>query len=279
MKWWHEDQRAPHDERMARRARHEAPRIGAPAERGARVAPSPGKVRVAPVDTGRERDAEDDAAAMGRGARGSKGEGRGPATATAATAVLLVADRRLDGRGARDREEYIRRTAGGCALEAASDDGDIIRVERRDKASRASTRLVRAEGHGCTEREDRGNGAAHGLRPQGRGPFFRCRARHGRSDRGARRAYRGTRGAIARLASRRYQSSVRSSSAVSKRSVGEDDRARARNLFEALRDQVRPPRVQRWRRLGELLAGQIISLRLPNTLRPATARNKIAPTA
>jgi serine/threonine-protein kinase len=49
MKWWHEN----------RRRRHEAPQIDAPVERGARFEPSPGKVRVAPGDTGRERDAPD----------------------------------------------------------------------------------------------------------------------------------------------------------------------------------------------------------------------------
>ncbi len=72
MKWWHENQRRRHDERMARRARHEAPRIEAPAERGARVEPSPGKVRVAPVDAGRERDAEEEAAATGEGRKGEQ---------------------------------------------------------------------------------------------------------------------------------------------------------------------------------------------------------------
>ena len=64
MKWWHENQRRRHDARMARRAPHEAPRIEAPAERGARFELSPGKVRVAPAETGRARDAEDEAAAM-----------------------------------------------------------------------------------------------------------------------------------------------------------------------------------------------------------------------
>ena len=64
MKWWHENQRRRHDERMARRAPHEAPRLEAPAERGARFELSPDKVRVAPADTGRERDAEEEAAAM-----------------------------------------------------------------------------------------------------------------------------------------------------------------------------------------------------------------------
>ncbi len=70
MKWWHENQRRRRDERMARRAPHEAPRIEAPAERGPRFEPSPGKVRVAPADTGRERDAEEDAAAMEEGRKG-----------------------------------------------------------------------------------------------------------------------------------------------------------------------------------------------------------------
>ncbi len=70
MKWWHENQRRRHDERMARRAPHEAPRIEAPAERGARFELAPGKVRVAPADTGRERDAEEEAAAMGEGRKG-----------------------------------------------------------------------------------------------------------------------------------------------------------------------------------------------------------------
>jgi len=75
MKWWHENQRRRHDERMARRARHKAPRIEVPAERGARFELSPGKVRVAPADTGRERDAEDaeeEAAAMGEGRKGEQ---------------------------------------------------------------------------------------------------------------------------------------------------------------------------------------------------------------
>jgi eukaryotic-like serine/threonine-protein kinase len=72
MQWWHENQRRRHDERMARRAPHEGPRIEAPAERGARVELSPGKVRVAPADTGRERDAENEAAAMGEGRNGEQ---------------------------------------------------------------------------------------------------------------------------------------------------------------------------------------------------------------
>jgi|HubBroStandDraft_6_1064221.scaffolds.fasta_scaffold87713_1 serine/threonine protein kinase len=63
MKWWHENQRRRHDERMARRGRHKVPRIEAPAERGARFEPSPEKVRVAPADTGSERDAEEEEAA------------------------------------------------------------------------------------------------------------------------------------------------------------------------------------------------------------------------
>jgi hypothetical protein len=67
MKWWHEDQRRRHDERMARRAPHEAPHIEAPAERGARFELSPGKVRVAPADTEGERDAEEEAAATDEG--------------------------------------------------------------------------------------------------------------------------------------------------------------------------------------------------------------------
>jgi serine/threonine-protein kinase len=70
MQWWHENQRRRHDERMARRTPHEAPRIEAPSERGARLELSPGKVRVAPADTGRERDAEDEAAAMREGRNG-----------------------------------------------------------------------------------------------------------------------------------------------------------------------------------------------------------------
>jgi eukaryotic-like serine/threonine-protein kinase len=65
MKWWHEKQRRRHDERMARRASRGARRVEAPAERGARVEPSPAKVRVAPADTGSERDAEEEGAAMG----------------------------------------------------------------------------------------------------------------------------------------------------------------------------------------------------------------------
>ncbi len=72
MKWWHENRRRRHDERMARRAPHEAPRIEGPAERRARVELSPGKVRVAPADTGRERDAEEEAAAMGEGRKGEQ---------------------------------------------------------------------------------------------------------------------------------------------------------------------------------------------------------------
>jgi serine/threonine protein kinase len=73
MKWWHENQRRQHEERMARRAPHEAPRIEAPAERaGARFELSPGKVRVAPADTGRERDADEEAAAMEEGRKGEQ---------------------------------------------------------------------------------------------------------------------------------------------------------------------------------------------------------------
>lgn len=67
MKWWHENQRRRHDERMARRGPHGAPRVEASAERGARFELSPGKVRVAPTDTERERDAEEQAAAMQQG--------------------------------------------------------------------------------------------------------------------------------------------------------------------------------------------------------------------
>jgi serine/threonine-protein kinase len=67
MKWWHENQRRRHDERMARRAPHGARRIEPPAERAARFERSPGKVRVAPADTGREQDAEEEAATMGEG--------------------------------------------------------------------------------------------------------------------------------------------------------------------------------------------------------------------
>jgi serine/threonine protein kinase len=70
MKWWHENQRRRHDERMARRAPHEARRIEAPAERGPRLEPSPGKVRVAAADTGREQDAEEEAAATWEGRKG-----------------------------------------------------------------------------------------------------------------------------------------------------------------------------------------------------------------
>ena len=72
MKWWHENQRHRHDERMARRAPDEAPRIEAPAEPRVRFEPSPEKVRVAPVDTGREHDAGDEAAATGDGRRGEQ---------------------------------------------------------------------------------------------------------------------------------------------------------------------------------------------------------------
>jgi len=72
MKWWQENQRRQHDERMARRASHEAPRIEASAERGARVEVSPAKVRVAPADTGRDRDAEEEAAATGEGRSGER---------------------------------------------------------------------------------------------------------------------------------------------------------------------------------------------------------------
>ncbi len=70
MKWWHENQRRRHDERMARRAPHEARRIETPAERGPRLELSPGKVRVAPADTGGERDAEEEAAESGEGRKG-----------------------------------------------------------------------------------------------------------------------------------------------------------------------------------------------------------------
>jgi serine/threonine-protein kinase len=66
MRSWHESQRRRHDERMARIAPREAPRSEAPAERGARLELSQGKVRVAPVDTGRQRDAEEEAAAEER---------------------------------------------------------------------------------------------------------------------------------------------------------------------------------------------------------------------
>jgi serine/threonine-protein kinase len=69
MKWWHDNQRRLHGEPMARRSPHEAPRIEAPTECGARFELSPGKVRVAPTDTGPEPDAEEDAAADGQGAR------------------------------------------------------------------------------------------------------------------------------------------------------------------------------------------------------------------
>jgi hypothetical protein len=72
MKWWHENQRRQLDERMARGAPHEALRIEAPAEGGARFELSPGKVRVAPADTGRERDAEEHAAATGVGREGEQ---------------------------------------------------------------------------------------------------------------------------------------------------------------------------------------------------------------
>src|SRR5580658_10977779 len=72
MKWWHENQRRRHDERMARRAPHGARRIEPPAERAARFERSPGKVRVAPADTGREQDAEEEAATMGEGRKGEQ---------------------------------------------------------------------------------------------------------------------------------------------------------------------------------------------------------------
>ncbi len=72
MKWWHENQRRRHDERMARRATQEAPRLTAPAGRGARVELSPGNVRVAPSDTGREREAEQEAEATGEGPKGEQ---------------------------------------------------------------------------------------------------------------------------------------------------------------------------------------------------------------
>jgi serine/threonine protein kinase len=62
MKWWHENQRRRHDERMARSAPHGAPRIEASAARRVRFAPSRGNVRVAPPDAGREGDAEHEAA-------------------------------------------------------------------------------------------------------------------------------------------------------------------------------------------------------------------------
>jgi eukaryotic-like serine/threonine-protein kinase len=73
MKWWHENQRRRHDRRMARRTPREASRIEAPAERAARFEPSPGKVRVAQVDNGRERDAEEEEAAMREGRKEEQG--------------------------------------------------------------------------------------------------------------------------------------------------------------------------------------------------------------
>ncbi len=63
MKWWHENLRRQHDERMARRGHHEAPRVEASTEGGARFELSPGKVRVAPADTEGGRDAEEAGAA------------------------------------------------------------------------------------------------------------------------------------------------------------------------------------------------------------------------
>jgi serine/threonine protein kinase len=72
MKWWHESQRRQHDERMVRRGRHEALRIEAPAEQGAGFELSPEKVRVAPGDTGGERDAEEEAAAIGEERKGER---------------------------------------------------------------------------------------------------------------------------------------------------------------------------------------------------------------
>ncbi|WP_394832284.1 protein kinase [Pendulispora rubella] len=58
MTWWHEHQRRRRDDLMARRAPREAARIEASA-RGARFERSPARVRVARVNTGRERDAEE----------------------------------------------------------------------------------------------------------------------------------------------------------------------------------------------------------------------------
>ncbi len=73
MKWWHENQRRKHDERMARRASHEARQFQARVERRARFESSPGRVRVAPADTGREREAEEEeAAAMWEERRGEQ---------------------------------------------------------------------------------------------------------------------------------------------------------------------------------------------------------------
>ncbi len=72
MTWWHENQRRQHDERMSRRPPDESPRIDTHPQRGARLGPSPGKVRVAPEDTGRAGDAEEDAAAIAEGGAGKQ---------------------------------------------------------------------------------------------------------------------------------------------------------------------------------------------------------------
>ncbi|WP_394824463.1 protein kinase domain-containing protein [Pendulispora albinea] len=66
-KWWYENQQRQHDERMARRVPREARQMAAPAERRARFEPSPGRVRVAPSDTGGEWEAEEEAAATWEG--------------------------------------------------------------------------------------------------------------------------------------------------------------------------------------------------------------------
>jgi hypothetical protein len=67
MKWWQENQRRGHEEQMARRPREGAPRAETSAERRPRVEASAGKVRVAPADTGRQRDAEEEAVATEQG--------------------------------------------------------------------------------------------------------------------------------------------------------------------------------------------------------------------
>jgi serine/threonine-protein kinase len=72
MKWWHENRQRRHDERMSGRAPDEAQWIEASAEREARSEVLPGRVRVAPADTGRDEDADDEAAETREGRKGER---------------------------------------------------------------------------------------------------------------------------------------------------------------------------------------------------------------
>jgi len=76
MQWWHENKRRQHAERMARRVSRGPRPMEASAERRARVELSPGKVRVAPADTGREREADEEEAAAMEAEAAAMGEGR-----------------------------------------------------------------------------------------------------------------------------------------------------------------------------------------------------------